>query len=118
MFHGSVGLTTMKALSMKDPWATLLLQGKKTIETRKWTTKYRGEILFCATKWPHSAIAGLAFATAELIECRPMTKDDEAAACCPVYERAYSWILKDIRPLEVKFKVKGQLGLFDVEVPL
>lgn len=107
----------MRALSMKEPWATLLLQGKKTIETRKWTTNYRGQLLFCASQSPRSPIAGFAFATAMLEDIRPMTKEDEAAACCPVYDRAYSWILRDIAPLPVKFRVRGQLGLFDVEVP-
>ena len=46
----------MKALSIKEPWATLILEGKKTIETRTWKTNYRGEILLCASKNPKSNI--------------------------------------------------------------
>ena len=107
----------MKALSLKEPWASLLLEGKKTIETRKWTTDYRGKILLCASLQPSSQIAGFAFATAELVDCRPMTKEDEVKAYCPVYDRANAWILEDIIPLDVKFRVKGHLGLFDVEIP-
>jgi hypothetical protein len=33
------------ALSLKQPWATLLARGIKTIEIRRWPTKKRGRIL-------------------------------------------------------------------------
>lgn len=35
----------MKAITVLQPWATLLVTGKKHIETRSWKTNYRGEIL-------------------------------------------------------------------------
>ena len=38
----------MKALTIIQPWATLLAAGKKRIETRSWKTNYRGEILIHA----------------------------------------------------------------------
>ena len=38
----------MKALSIKQPFAELILQGKKTIELRKWNTKFRGDFLIHA----------------------------------------------------------------------
>ncbi len=108
----------MKALSLKEPWATLILKGKKTIETRKWKTNYRGRILLCASKAPRSEISGRAFAVAELVDCRPMTKGDEAAACCKVYDGAYSWILSNIKAVKSPFEVKGQLGLFEADADL
>jgi ASCH domain. len=40
----------MKAISLKEPWASLMLEGKKTIETRVWKTNYRGKLLLCASK--------------------------------------------------------------------
>lgn len=40
----------MKCLSLKQPYAYLLASGKKTIEIRKWNTKYRGELLIHASK--------------------------------------------------------------------
>ena len=40
----------MKALSLKQPWAELILQGKKKIEIRKWNTKFRGEFLIHSSK--------------------------------------------------------------------
>jgi len=42
----------MKALSLKQPFAELILQGKKKIELRKWNTNFRGEFLIHASKVP------------------------------------------------------------------
>lgn len=106
----------MKALSIREPWASLILSGKKTIETRTWKTKYRGKILLCASKKPVSWISGKAFAVAELIECRPMLVDDEVKACCESYWNAWSWIFENVKPIS-PFPVKGMLGLFEVDVP-
>jgi hypothetical protein len=40
----------MKALSLKQPWAELILQGKKKIELRKWNTHFRGNFLIHCSK--------------------------------------------------------------------
>lgn len=40
----------MKGLSLTQPWATLVAIGAKTIETRSWSTSYRGELLIHAAK--------------------------------------------------------------------
>ena len=40
----------MKCLSLKQPYAELLAIGKKTIESRKWSTSYRGNFLIHASK--------------------------------------------------------------------
>ena len=39
----------MKVLSIKEPWASLIMNGTKKIETRSWKTKYRGEIYIHAS---------------------------------------------------------------------
>jgi len=39
----------MKAISILQPWASLIVLGHKKIETRSWNTKYRGEILIHAS---------------------------------------------------------------------
>ena len=41
---------TQLALSLKQPWATLLAQGRKTIEIRRWPTLKRGPILIHAAQ--------------------------------------------------------------------
>ncbi|HMC64762.1 MAG TPA: ASCH domain-containing protein [Gemmataceae bacterium] len=38
------------ALSLKQPWATLLVHGRKTIEVRRWPTARRGRILIHAAR--------------------------------------------------------------------
>ncbi|WHH58294.1 ASCH domain-containing protein [Petroclostridium sp. X23] len=40
----------MKALTLIQPWATLIALGEKKIETRSWSTKYTGEIAIHAGK--------------------------------------------------------------------
>jgi hypothetical protein len=40
----------MKCLSLKQPFAELLVSGKKPIELRKWNTKFRGKFLIHASK--------------------------------------------------------------------
>ena len=48
----------MKALSIKQPWASLIAHGIKDIENRTWATKYRGKVLIHASgtwfKYPNS----------------------------------------------------------------
>ncbi len=40
----------MKAISLTQPWATLVAIGAKQIETRSWSTPYRGELAIHAAK--------------------------------------------------------------------
>lgn len=109
-------MTTIKALSIKQPWANLLASGKKTIETRLWPTEYRGPLLIVSSKAPKIHPAGYALAIAELVDCRLMTKSDESAACCAHYPGAYSWVMDHIRKIAI-FAVRGKLGLYDVNIP-
>lgn len=39
-----------KALTLWQPWATLVVLGAKVFETRSWNTKYRGELFIHAGK--------------------------------------------------------------------
>lgn len=40
----------MKALTLTQPWASLVALGHKRIETRSWATKYRGPLAIHAAK--------------------------------------------------------------------
>lgn len=40
----------MIAISLWEPWASLIRTGAKTWETRSWETKHRGRLLICAAK--------------------------------------------------------------------
>jgi hypothetical protein len=58
----------MKALSLTQPWATLVAIGAKKLETRSWPTYYRGPLLIHAAKgfpgWARDTCFQLPFATA------------------------------------------------------
>lgn len=121
----------MKALSVKQPWIWAIAEGYKPIETRTWSTDYRGDLLFCASKLPDKPMLdclkkqfgdlflpdqleyGKALCIAKLVDCRPMTLADQDAALCDIYDGAFSWVLEDIRKIK-PFPVKGQLGLYEV----
>jgi hypothetical protein len=46
----------MKALTLHQPWATLMAIGAKRIETRSWSTNYRGPLaIHAATTYPKYA---------------------------------------------------------------
>jgi len=104
----------MKALSIKNPWADMIASGQKTIETRVWQTNHRGPLLICATKQPPGETSGMAVAVADLVDCRPMTKEDGVAACIGLYSGAFAWVLSNVRKIK-PFPVRGQLKLFDVD---
>lgn len=47
----------MKALTLWQPWASLIAVGDKTIETRSWSTKYRGPLAIHAAARPIGNVA-------------------------------------------------------------
>lgn len=105
----------MKAISLKQPWASLVADGIKTIETRKWSTKYRGTLVICSSRKPDIYPAGFALATAEIYDCKPMVKADEKLACIKVYPKAHSWFLKNIKKIK-PIPVKGSLGIYNLDI--
>jgi ASCH domain len=54
------------ALSLKQPWATLLAHGKKSIEIRRWPTAKRGRILIHASSVPDERAEAWMFVPQEL----------------------------------------------------
>ena len=103
-------------ISLKQPWANLVANGQKTIETRKWKTPYRGDLVICSSKNPDIEPAGYALCIVELYHIEPMQKKHEAKACIKVYPGAYSWFLRNIRPIVPPFPIKGSLGIFKLSV--
>src|SRR4051794_30699365 len=45
-----LGGCRMKCISLYQPWATLIILGKKRFETRSWSTAYRGPLAIHAAK--------------------------------------------------------------------
>ncbi len=106
----------MKTISLKQPYANLVASGKKTIETRKWTTKYRGDLIICSSQNPKIKPFGQALCIVELYDIKPMTKDHEKKACVKVYPKANAWFLRNLRRIK-PFPVKGQLNIYEVNLP-
>ena len=108
----------MKAISLRQPWANLVATGKKTIETRKWSTNYRGDLVICSSQNPKIKPYGKALCIVELYDVKPMTKKDEKMACISVYPKAKAWFLRNLRPINPPIPVKGSLGIFNLRLSL
>lgn len=129
----------MKGLSLTEPYATLIKNGIKTIETRSWKTNYRGKLYIHAssTKIPKEYKNNLELMTlvdinnlnygniicsCELVDCIEMTDEfiDEIRNnrtneyITGVYPKGrYVWILKNIEILENPIEAKGHLGIWN-----
>jgi hypothetical protein len=68
----------MKVLSVKNPWAWLIMRGGKDVENRSWPTSYRGRIAIHASKNPvEFKIADPYMPTAEEIEFAYLLNESE-----------------------------------------
>lgn len=114
----------MKALSIKQPWASLIASGRKTIELRSWRTHYRGPLVICAGSRPWKGLKpdgplGVTVGVVELVDVRLATHADANAAGLPdgveVPDGWYAWCLDQARPV-AHVPVKGRLGIFDLPV--
>lgn len=121
----------MKALSIRQPWAWLIINGGKDIENRTWPTKYRGQVLIHAAKGmtraeyedaldPLHASGGSVIdlpafedlerggivGSVEIVDC---VRDSDS----PWYMGAWGFVLRNPKPLTFQ-PLKGRLGFFDV----
>ena len=117
----------MKALSLKQPWAELVLLGKKTIELRKWNTKFRGEFLIHASKIPDNKAMkefnfkklplGYIVGKVKLINVKKYDneeehKRDKELHLASSYWGNYGFILENPERVN-KIPCKGKLGFFE-----
>lgn len=118
----------MKALSIKQPWAWLIIRGGKDIENRTWHTKFRGRFLVHAAKgmtWDYYRWAR-DFAKARGVEVPPFDGlhrggiigsvelvDSVDASDSPWYMGEKGFVLRDPRPLQF-LPLKGRLQFFEV----
>lgn len=133
--------TTIKALSIWQPWASLFAAGVKRHHTSYWSTDYRGPIALCAGKtldvagapedlcrsvlgarWRDHVPLGQVLAIGRLASCRPA----ERVRCgCTTADLAagsfltgnYAWRIEDIRPVRALVGVTGRQGLFNWRQP-
>jgi len=117
----------MKALSIRQPWAWLILHAGKDIENRTWATKYRGPILIHAPKTfdgegyediqfarpeikmplSHEFQYGGFVGVATLTDC--VTRSDS-----PWFGGPYGFVLAAARAMPL-IEHPGRLGLFNVD---
>ena len=129
----------MKVLSLTEPYATLIKDGLKTIETRSWKTSYRGKLYIHAssTKIPKAYKEnqelmslvniddlnyGNIICSCDLVDCIEMTdefindiknnkKNDYVTG---IYSNGrYAWILKNIEILDNPIRARGHLGIWN-----
>lgn len=121
----------MKALSIKQPWASLVAAGFKTVEVRTWSTSHRGPLLVCASAGDldlgegRIAPGGKALAVVNLVDVRPMAEADiEKAHLGKLHKkdrenalRSLAWIFTDAQEI-IPVPVKGKQGLFNLEIDI
>ncbi len=129
----------MKVLSLTEPFATLIKEKKKFIETRSWKTNYRGPLYIHAsmTKVSKKDLEdvelmslvedkkmnfGKIICKCNLIDCVYMTekfvndthKNKYQEYVCGDYSVGrYAWILENIEPLDTPINAKGQLNIWN-----
>jgi hypothetical protein len=118
----------IQALSVRQPWAELILAGRKTIEIRSWHTDYRGKL------WLHSGARGdesleqefgfpklfhggyVGLVTLDIvIPMNPERWDlwrEEHLVRGHYQARTYAWILSSPRRFKEPIPAPGRLGLF------
>jgi len=125
----------MKGLSVRQPWADLIIQGKKTLELRSWSVKHRGPLAIHASTNiereacvahgidPDRVSAGAMIGVVDLVD---IVELDAAAFAARHNEHLadaiarfntsplYGWQLAKPRPLPHPRVVHGRMGLFTV----
>ena len=125
----------MKCLSVSQPFADLIISGKKTIELRKWNTNFRGEFLIHAPlkirkedskrlKINKKFVTGAIVGKAELYDVKKYNskkelREDQKFHFASKYhfDNKFGFMLKNPRALRVPIPFKGQLGFFEADIP-
>ncbi len=118
----------MKALSIRQPWAWLIINSNKDIENRSWHTKFRGRFLVHASQGMTRSEYGFAWQFAKRlgVTVPPFEDlqrggiigsvdlvDSVDTSTSPWYMGEKGFVLRDPKPLEF-VPMKGRLGFFDV----
>lgn len=119
----------MRTLSIRQPWAWLILHGGKDVENRDWSTAFRGRILVHAGKgmtraehedaaWFAHQCTGLPTPKYEELERGGIVGSVEIVDCVtvcasPWFVGQYGFLLANPRPGPF-VPWRGQLGFFDV----
>lgn len=120
--------TESTALSIRQPWAWLIIHGGKDIENRNWHAKFRGRFLVHAAKGMtrDEYESAAAFAQTIGVKVPPANElqrggiigsvelvDSVENHTSPWYMGDIGFVLKNPQPLPF-VPIKGQLGFFDI----
>ena len=122
----------MKCLTVKQPWASLIVNGYKSYEFRSWKTKYRGKILIHAgmslekeyvdkfKEYNLEYIKGAIIGEAEIVDCILVDKvfdnnlkNENDIVYGGEHVGLYAWKLDNIKKYEEPIYVKGKLSLWE-----
>ncbi|MDP6857316.1 MAG: ASCH domain-containing protein [Candidatus Nitrosopelagicus sp.] len=122
----------MKCLSVCQPFAELIIEGKKTIELRKWNTKFRGEFLVHAAKKilkedckrmkisSKTLTTGAIIGKVNLVDVKKYESDKELKAdktkhfsSTDFSKNKYGFILEKPKKLRVSIEYAGKLNFFE-----
>jgi predicted transcriptional regulator len=125
----------LKCLSISQPFADLVISGKKTIELRNWNTNFRGEFLVHAPlkirvedskrlKIKKKFVTGAIIGKVQLYDVKKYNsikeiKSDQKFhfASKKFQNKTFGFMLKNPKSFRIPIPWKGQLGFFDVDVP-
>lgn len=114
----------MKALSVKQPHAELLVSGVKGFETRSWLTTHRGPLAIHASLRedeeamvahgyaPGSLPLGRIVGSVDITACVPFERQHERLACTPWRPNTFAWRTENARRLDSVLPVPGRLGIW------
>ena len=114
-----------KALTVKNPYASLIADGFKTIEVRKKNTHYRGPLLITSSAKPvlegmQSGALVAKVVLAQVKKVSELTEEEWAQTWIKAdrkqYKGQYAYFLNDARKL-IEMPVKGNLGIFNLAFP-
>jgi len=97
----------MKAISIKQPWAWLIVNGYKDIENRSWSTNFRGRVYIHASLSPKnkSLPGGCIVGEVDIIDCVTESKSRW-------FSGKYGFVLSNPIAYNAPIPCKGQLGFF------
>ena len=123
----------MKVLTIKEPWASLIIEEYKKYEFRSWKTKYRGKILIHAgcsvekdmmkrfSDYNININPGYIIGYATIVDCilvdeefnKKLRNIDPVVYGRSNHTETYAWKLENVVKYEKPIPCKAKLGLWN-----
>lgn len=125
----------MKTISIKQPWASLIINGYKEYEFRSWNTKFRGQVLIHASKTVEKDVLkrfeqlNLDYPTGKIIGSVNITdvikvnkcfedkliKENELIYGATIGREGYAFKIENVEKFKQPIEAKGMLGFWNYE---